>query len=208
MKLLVEKYGYPVNGAAGLVGNLYAESQVIPNRIEGSNAASPMTAEDFQGMPRTFTPEEVMNRVDQKDRKEGPRLPGVGLAQWTKSSRRKGLFQHAYEGRVLGAGILWNMDAQVDYLASELRAKYPDVDAVLRDAAVTADDACDEVVYSFEIPGAVVDQEAMNELRRRGVKAPEPPPRLSRDAKSVVAVFKERRKLTHRALDAWARAAR
>ena len=36
MELLVDRYGYPVNGAAGLVGNLIAESGVLPNRIEGS----------------------------------------------------------------------------------------------------------------------------------------------------------------------------
>jgi hypothetical protein len=44
MDLLVRRYGYPVNGAAGLVGNLIAESEVLPNRIEGSAIGTPMRA--------------------------------------------------------------------------------------------------------------------------------------------------------------------
>ena len=49
VKRLVDRYQYPVNGAAGLVGNLYSESQVLPNRIEGSKAATPMVAPDLNG---------------------------------------------------------------------------------------------------------------------------------------------------------------
>jgi Phage tail lysozyme len=41
MELLVKEYGYPVNGAAGIVGNLIAESAVVPNRLEGSHTGTP-----------------------------------------------------------------------------------------------------------------------------------------------------------------------
>ena len=56
MELLVRRYRYPVTGAAGLVGNLMAESGVIPERIEGSAEGSPMRAQDFDGRVRTFSP--------------------------------------------------------------------------------------------------------------------------------------------------------
>ena len=59
MRLLVQRYRFPVNGAAGLVGNLVAESSVMPNRIEGSSATTPMRALDFSGRTQDFTPEQV-----------------------------------------------------------------------------------------------------------------------------------------------------
>ncbi|MDP9151427.1 MAG: hypothetical protein M3O36_16005 [Myxococcota bacterium] len=34
MRLLVETYHYSVNGAAGITGNLYVESGLLPNRLE------------------------------------------------------------------------------------------------------------------------------------------------------------------------------
>lgn len=119
MGLLVEKYGYPEAGAAGLVGNLSAESVLLTNRIEGSGVDSPMTATNVQGVKMEFTPDDVMNR---KYKVSGPHKPGAGIAQWTTTKRRAGLFQHEYNGVVLGAAILNNLDAQVDYLVKELES--------------------------------------------------------------------------------------
>lgn len=156
MDLLVNRYGYPVNGAAGLVGNLIAESGVQPDRLEGSDAETPMRAQDFAGRVRDFTPEEVRDR--DAARGTGPRLPGVGLAQWTSRDRRVGLFRHTVGGRTLGPAILTDLDAQVDYLVSELRTGYRAVDAVLRAPGVTVDAACDEVLMNFERPAAVLNR--------------------------------------------------
>jgi hypothetical protein len=155
MDLLVRQYGYPVNGAAGLVGNLIAESGVIPQRIEGSAADTPLRAADFSGRVRTFTPEEVRDR--DYNRRLGPKLPGVGIAQWTLASRRTGLFRHAVRGRVPGAAILEDLDAQVDYLVTELRRDYAQVDATLRAPGVTLERASDVVVLRFERPAVVVN---------------------------------------------------
>ena len=155
MDLLVRQYGYPVNGAAGLVGNLVAESGVIPQRIEGSAADTPLRAADFSGRVRTFTPEEVRDR--DYNRRLGPKLPGVGIAQWTLATRRTGLFRHAVRGRVLGAAILADLDAQVDYLVTELRRDYAQVDATLRAPGVTLERASDVVVLRFERPAVVVN---------------------------------------------------
>ena len=86
MRLLVNTHGYPVNGAAGLVGILFAESGVMPNRIEGSAAATPLRARNFGGTMTDFSAEQVMNR--NRRLRQGPHLPGVGLAQWTTANRR------------------------------------------------------------------------------------------------------------------------
>jgi peptidoglycan hydrolase-like protein with peptidoglycan-binding domain len=155
MRRLVDEYGYPVNGAAGLVGNLWAESGVLPNRIEGSRPDTPMRAKDFSGATVDFTAEQIMNRVRASG--QGPARPGVGLAQWTSPGRRAGLFAHTYMGVQSGANVLFDMDTQIDYLNHELQSSYSGVRAILTAAGVTVNDASDEVVYNFEIPGAVLD---------------------------------------------------
>lgn len=183
MDLLVTRYGYPANGAAGLVGNLNAESGILPQRLEGSQAATPMRTSTFQGQSREFIPAEVMSRSPQQQR--GPRLPGVGLAQWTTGSRRRGLFQHQFGGRRMGTDILFNMDAQVDYLVNELQSNYPGVNRVVTNSGVSVNDACDEVVYNFEVPGALLDASGN---------------KRSRTDPQVVQVFNQRRPSAQRAL--------
>ncbi|MDQ3870337.1 MAG: phage tail tip lysozyme, partial [Chloroflexota bacterium] len=181
MELLVNQYGYPVNGAAGIVGNLIAESGVQPNRIEGSRPETPMRARDFAGNAVDFSPEQVMNR-DPATR-QGPRMPGIGIAQWTAPGRRAGLFRHAFQGQVLGPAILSSLEAQVDYLVTELRRS--PVNTVLTSPAVTAEAASDEVVYRFEVPGSVLDEN--RRLRPRSDPG-------------VQAVFEERRRFSQQAL--------
>lgn len=179
--------GYPENGAAGIVGNLEAESGIIPARIEGSRSATPMRATDLHGQVTDFTAQQVMDR--DRAARLGPRLPGVGLAQWTSSRRREGLFTHSYNGTMLGSQILYDMDAQIDYLVRELRHSYRRVDAVLRDPSVTVDDAADEVVYNYEVPGSVLSD---------GSKRP-------RSDARVQEIFRERRSKAHAALTVYRR---
>src|SRR3546814_5588949 len=62
MQLLVDQYGFPENGAAGLVGNLWSESGVIPNRVEGSGRDTPMRARNFEEETIDFSADQVMNR--------------------------------------------------------------------------------------------------------------------------------------------------
>jgi Uncharacterized protein conserved in bacteria (DUF2272)/Phage tail lysozyme len=177
MDLLVKRYGYPVNGAAGLVGNLIAESQVQPNRLEGSHSSTPMRAPDFNGRLRDWTPDQVRDRSF--SRRTGPRYPGVGLAQWTSSDRRQGLFRHTFRGRLLGSAILNDLDAQVDYLVTELRGPYRQVDATLRSPRVTMEQASDDVLLRFERPAAVLNrprtdpgvQSVINRRRTYGARA-------------------------------------
>lgn len=186
MSLLVEQYGFPANGAAGIVGNLWAESGVLPHRIEGSSSATPMRARDFAGNTVDFTAEEIRDR--DRSAELGPALPGVGLAQWTSSGRRAGLFEHSYGGQVLGANVLFSVEAQVDYLVQEMQSSYVRVHQVLNDPDVTVDDASDEVVYSFEVPGSVLEG---------GTKLP-------RTDQRVQQTFEARRAHSQRAREAFA----
>ncbi len=65
----------------------------------------------------------------------------------------------------MGTDILFNMDAQVDYLVHELQSQYPGVNRVITNPATSVNDACDEVVYNFEVPGSLLD--ANNHKRPR-----------------------------------------
>jgi hypothetical protein len=151
MGVLVNGYGFPVNGAAGIVGNLCTESGVIPSRIEGSSERTPMRAPNFSDVSTDFSAQQIMNRSSSQ--RTGPKLPGIGLAQWTLASRRAGLFRHAYNGIVLGANIVFDMDAQLDYLVHELRTGYRSVLAVVTNPHVTVEAASDVVTFDFEAPG-------------------------------------------------------
>jgi peptidoglycan hydrolase-like protein with peptidoglycan-binding domain len=183
MELLVDQYGYPVNGAAGVVGNLIVESGVLPNRVEGSRVETPMRAPDLTRQVRDFTPVEVRDRNIAPQR--SPLLAGIGLAQWTTPSRRDGLFRHTFRGQQLGAAILSDLDAQVDYLVTELGQRYyAPVYTSLRAPGVTVDDAADDFVYGYERPGSIQQNRQ----------------RLPRTDPRVLKVFRERRAQARRAL--------
>jgi hypothetical protein len=191
MGLLVNNYQYPEDGAAGIVGNLWAESGVLPNRVEGSSMGAPMRAPDFTGKMTEFTIEQVMNR--NRAAGQGPKLPGIGLAQWSSPSRRAGLFNHAFQERKLGAAILRNMEAQVDHLVAELKAQYSHVNNTLKRASVLLEEASDEVVYNYEVPGSILGPPAPDGRRLK----------LPRNHPSVIEVFQRRRNFSRNALQAY-----
>ena len=73
-----------------------------------------------------------------------------------------------------------------DYLVSELKA-HSDLSARLGAAGVTVENAADDIVYEFEIPGAILDGK-----RKRPRSDP-----------AVQAVFQVRRRSAHQALTAY-----
>jgi len=151
MTLLVDTHGYPVNGAAGIVGNLAGESSLIPSRVEGSAEWSPTRTGGTD-----WTDEQIRDR--DKKAKKGPKLPGVGLAQWTTKERREGLF-----ARPEGTALLYDMDGQVNYLVDELGSKFAKLNKKLLDPKVTVQNAADLVLEKFEAPA---DPEASRSARR------------------------------------------
>lgn len=181
---LVWRYGFPLNGASGIVGNLFAESGVVPPRIEGSAESTPTRARSFAGVMTDFTLDQIMDRRPP----DGPRLPGVGLAQWTAKARRAGLFIHVYNGRSYGAETLRSMDAQLDYLVTELQKSFAGLYASLLKPAVTVEKASDDIVYNFEVPQSI--------LLTPNSKRPRSDPAVQR-------VFQERRALSEQARKAF-----
>jgi hypothetical protein len=112
-----------------------------------------MRAANFNGRITDFSPDLIMLRPHPA----GPRLPGVGLAQWTSAPRRAGMFTHVYNGHSYGAQTLFSMDAQLDYLVRELRGAYTRVHRVVSNPSVTVEAASDEFVYNFEVPASVLE---------------------------------------------------
>lgn len=135
-------------GTAGLMGNLYAESGLIPNNVEnlyekrlGVTDASYTAAVD-SGKYQFFSTDKA----------------GYGLAQWTYCSRKAELLDYAQCCRK----SIGDLEMQLDFLMKELREDYKAVLAVLKTAgSVRA--ASDTVLLKFERPA---DQSETAKKRR------------------------------------------
>lgn len=124
-------------GAAGLMGNLYAESGLRPDNLQNScekrlvYSDSDYTAAVDCGVYTGFVTDGA----------------GYGLAQWTYPSRKAALLAYARaRGRSIG-----DLDMQVGYLLQELQSLFPAVLRLLR----TTDsflDASNIVLLEFERP--------------------------------------------------------
>ena len=135
-------------GAAGLLGNLQAESGLNPRNLQSSY-------EKKVGM----SDEEYAAAVDSGAYKDFVTDgAGYGLAQWTNLNRKQLLL---YFARV-GAFSVGNLDTQLDYLIWELGEKFPAVWDKLRTTA-SVQEASDCVLLQFERPA---DQSAENCARR------------------------------------------
>ena len=107
-------------GTAGLMGNLYAESGLIPNNMEnlyekrlGVTDTSYTAAVD-SGKYQFFATDKA----------------GYGLAQWTYCSRKAELLDYARCCRK----SIGDLEMQLDFLMKELREDYKAVLAVLKTA--------------------------------------------------------------------------
>ncbi|MDE5564222.1 MAG: LysM peptidoglycan-binding domain-containing protein [Oscillospiraceae bacterium] len=131
--------GLTAQGAAGLMGNLYAESGLCPENLQNSFESrlhytdmAYTTAVD-NGTYRNFVNDNA----------------GYGLAQWTHSSRKSALLAFAKErGCSIG-----DADMQVAFLLQELQT-FPKVWRVLT-SAVSVREASDVVMLEFERPADV-----------------------------------------------------
>ena len=109
--------GFSDTGAAGLMGNLYAESGLYPNNLQDSY-------EKLLGMSDA----EYTKRVDQGTYSnfvhDGA---GYGLAQWTYWTRKHGLLEYAIEKGV----SIGDLEMQLEYLCKELKG-YPELLSLLK----------------------------------------------------------------------------
>lgn len=135
-------------GAAGMMGNLKAESGMIPNRVEI------LCLKRLKENGQIYTDETYTAAVDcgKISRKAflNPlpgRQYGYGLAQWTTPNRKAGLYDLCKQRGVSIA----DLETQLDYLISELNASYKKVLGILK-TAQTVQETSDCVLCNFEQP--------------------------------------------------------
>ena len=124
-------------GAAGLMGNLYAESGLRPNNLQNSYEGKLGVADA-----------EYTEMVDRGTYANfGNDRAGYGLAQWTYPSRKAALLAYAKAaGKSIG-----DLEMQLGFLMQELSTGYKTVLNVLR-TTVSVREASDIVLLQFERP--------------------------------------------------------
>lgn len=131
---LMDKIKNPF-GVAGLMGNLKAESGLNPRNLQN-------TAEKKLGMDDATYTISVDNNAYTRFTTDNF---GYGLAQWTSSGRKKGLYD------MRGNRSIGDLDLQLEYLWFELSSSYKNVLNVLKNAK-SVKQASDCVLTKFERP--------------------------------------------------------
>ena len=128
-------------GTAGLLGNLQAESGIIPYRLQDD-----FTTGYYKSI--NYTNNVNSGVISKNDFVHDGK--GYGLAQWTFSSRKEALYDMWVSGSYSSIG-----DAQlaVDYLKYELQNSYSGVLSVLQ-SATSVREASDKVLHDFENPAS------------------------------------------------------
>lgn len=142
--------GLTAAGAAGLMGNLYAESGLRSNNLQNN----------FEGK-LCLSDEEYTAQVDSGSYPNFSRDgAGYGLAQWTYHTRKAALLEYAQVcKRSIG-----DLEMQLDFLARELTTGYPAVMRCLK-TATSVRAASDAVLLQFERPA---DQSETVKAKRAG----------------------------------------
>lgn len=124
-------------GVAGLIGNLYAESALIPTNLQDSFESKLGYTDD------TYTAA-VDNGSYSNFAKDSA---GYGLAQWTYWTRKRDLLAYAKEqGKSIG-----DLQLQLDFLMKELSDSYGSLLKTLK-AATSVFEASNAVLLQFERP--------------------------------------------------------
>ena len=129
--------GYTKEGASAIVGNLDAESGLIPNRLEMTHTAK--LGSD------TYYTAAINNKSYSKNAfiNDGA---GYGLAQWTYFTRKRGLYESTVEK---GLSIA-DLEGQAEYLAKELKG-YTNLNTFLMKTN-DINEASDRFLKEFERP--------------------------------------------------------
>ncbi len=137
-------------GAAGLMGNLYAESALNPRNLQQS-------FEKKLGYTDDSYTEAVDSGAYDDFAYDGA---GYGLAQWTWWSRKEALLSWARDYEM----SVGDLDTQLDFLIWEMRVLYSDVLDALR-TAKSVREASDAVLTGYERPK---DQSEKAKAKRAG----------------------------------------
>lgn len=146
----LKQMGMTDEGAAGLMGNLYAESGLNPNNVENAvNTYTGMTDEEYTAAVDNGT----IDRLTFLHPKGGDSKYGYGLAQWTyinknNEGRKANFYDYMKTQRKVSIG---DLGAQLDFLNNELTNSYGSVLSTLKstDSLATASDT---VLMDFENP--------------------------------------------------------
>ncbi len=121
---------YSKNSAAGIVGNLMAESGLQPNLLEGGT----VVGSDYILYNLSTNTSNYPNR-------------GFGLAQWTTATRQKSLQLFANENGL----AVTSVEAQLGYLIKELSARGFSAENMSADSV---EEATFKIFDKFEVPGS------------------------------------------------------
>ena len=143
-----EMIGLNPAALCGLMGNVFAESGLIPNNLQNS-------FEDKLGMNDDAYTQAVDDGSYDNFVHDSA---GYGLAQWTYYSRKEGLLNLAKEKGV----SIGDLYMQMDYLWQELQNT---IDIAKLNACSTVREASDIILHEFERPA---DQSEEVEIRRAG----------------------------------------
>ncbi len=137
-------------GAAGLMGNLFAESGLHPNNLQNSyNKKLNITDKEYTRLVDDGNyPDFIADKA------------GYGLAQWTFWSRKQALFDFAKDRGVSIA----DLQMQLDFMWKELNDSHPAVLIVLKEAK-SVREASDVVLMWYEKPA---DQSEAVQAKRAG----------------------------------------
>lgn len=137
-------------GAAGLMGNLFAESALNPKNLQNSYEKKLGHTDD------SYTVAVDNGSYDNFVHDSA----GYGLAQWTFWSRKENMLTFA---RAAGKSI-GDLEMQLDFLCKELSGSYASLFATLKTAS-TVRAASDRVLVDFERPA---DQSEEVKVKRAG----------------------------------------
>ena len=143
-----EMIGLNPAALCGLMGNIFAESGLIPNNLQNS-------FEDKLGMNDDAYTQAVDDGSYDNFVHDSA---GYGLAQWTYYSRKEGLLNLAKEKGV----SIGDLYMQMDYLWQELQNT---IDIAKLNACSTVREASDIILHEFERPA---NQSEEVEIRRAG----------------------------------------
>ena len=141
-------------GVSGLMGNLYAESGLLPFRLQGDydSANNYPRSHEYSADVNDGTISEYTFVHDSK---------GYGLAQWTTSGRKQGLWTLCLGGTYYGID---NLQKQLEYIEDELTNSYTGVLNTLINAT-SIREASNKVLFDYESPA---DQSLAVQLQREG----------------------------------------
>lgn len=134
----LKKEGFNDYGVSGLMGNLQAESGLLPNNLQNTfNSKLGLSDEEYTKRVDNGT---YTNFVHDS--------AGYGLAQWTYYSRKQNLLNFAKsKGKSIG-----DLEIQLQFLITELRNSYRNSVYNILKTATSIQQASDAVLLNFECP--------------------------------------------------------